>query len=210
MYYKSQCTTANDIFLLNIQKKAEKKRQPPKMIGLHVTNLHLSDNTTDSAYNWLSSAERSTRLSAAPDHFYLNTYGNAKKQEANDNSKLNSPKICSPTAKKSQTIYDYIRQSIRLIEQQRNNRPEVLSYRIQRPFNEDPRYRRTQREKRPSVALPPLSQCSSSTAQTQTQTQSSIVPTDLRTCENLLNYINHSRSVHSTQSSIVSHESNRK
>lgn len=207
MYYKSQCTTTNDIFLLNIQKKAERKHRLPKMIGLHVTNLHLTDNTTDSAYNWLSSAERNTRLSAAPDHFYLNTYGNAKKQEANDNSKLNSPKIGSPTAKKSQTIYDYIRQSIRLVEQQRNNRQEILTYRIQRPFNEDPRYRRTQREKRASV-LPALSQCSSST--TQTQTQSSIVPTDLRTCENLLNYINHSRSIHSTQSSVVSHESNRK
>lgn len=74
------------------------------------------------------------------------------------------------------TVYDYIRQSIKQIERQRNLK-QNFSSRVKRPQNDDDVLRRALGEKRTSA----------------TSKSSSIFKNDLRNPQSLVNYMNHSR-----------------
>ncbi|CAF0878638.1 unnamed protein product [Rotaria sordida] len=75
------------------------------------------------------------------------------------------------------TVYDYIRQSIKQIERQRNLKQQNFSARIKRPQNDDIVLRRVLGEKKNST----------------TSNISSTFKNDIRNPENFLNYVNHSR-----------------
>lgn len=75
------------------------------------------------------------------------------------------------------TVYDYIRQSIKQIERQRDLKQQNFSARVKRPQNEDAVLRRVLGDKKGSAS----------------SKVSSISKNDLRNPQNLLNYINHSR-----------------
>lgn len=75
------------------------------------------------------------------------------------------------------TVYDYIRQSIRQIERQRNLKQQNFAARVKRPQNDDIILRRALGEKKSSL----------------TPRISSVVINDIRNPQNFVNYINHSR-----------------
>ncbi|CAF1232692.1 unnamed protein product [Rotaria magnacalcarata] len=74
------------------------------------------------------------------------------------------------------TVYDYIRQSIKQIERQRNLKQQNFSARVKRPQNDDIILRRILGEKK-----------------TSTPRMSSVLINDFRNPQNFLNYVNHSR-----------------
>ncbi|CAF0734426.1 unnamed protein product [Rotaria sp. Silwood1] len=75
------------------------------------------------------------------------------------------------------TVYDYIRQSIKQIERQRNLKQQNFSARIKRPQNDDVILRRVLGEKKNSAS----------------SKISSVLKNDGRNPQNFLNYVNHSR-----------------
>jgi len=188
----------------------QQTHHPPHMVGLHVSNLDLHD-TSSSSFGWQQYSHKNPRISLAPDIVYRNTYLGEKKQEKSDrnNKQEHLPSLrlkvsnsfssipSEPLTRKHythppyQTIYDYIRESIRQIERQRNLKKENFSFRIRRPLNENTTLRRVLGEKKTS-----LSRSSSTT----TQTKSSLFNNNLKDPQSLVNYINHSHVLNSTTS----------
>lgn len=79
--------------------------------------------------------------------------------------------------KQYRTVYDYIRESIKQIERQRNLKQKNFSTRVKRPQNDDVVLRRVLAEKKSAG----------------TYRESSILKNDLQDPQSLVNYINHSR-----------------
>jgi hypothetical protein len=190
----------------------QNKLQPPHMIGLNVNNLDIHD-TSNSSFSWQRYSDKIGQISPAPDMLYRNTYleetkgeksnRNNKHRSSSPRLKLNNSFSYFSTESSQQkydihqyrTIYDYIRDSIRQVEQQRNAKQENFSFRIKRPQNEDGTFRRVLGEKKPS-AKTSLSRSSSTTI----QTTSSLFSNDLKSPQSFVNYINYSRGFHSTTS----------
>jgi len=178
---------------------------PPHIVGLHVSNFDIHDTS----FGWQRHSDKIARISPAPDMVYRNTYLEEIKPDRNikhrrsssahltsNNSFSYSPSESLQEKNDNQqhrTVYDYIRESIRQIEQQRKLKQQNLSFRVQRPQNEDSTFRRVLGEKKPSSKTS-LSRSSSTT----THTQSSLLNNDLKTSKTLVNYINHARVVYST------------
>lgn len=203
----------------NYRSHQQTKRHPPHMVGLHVNNLDVHDTST-SSFGWQRHSEKVSQIIPAPDIVYRNTYLEGKKQEkSNTNNKhysSSSPPLKlnnsfanssseSSTSSPSQinpyqhrTIYDYIRQSIRQIEQQRNLKQQNLSFRVPRPQNEDSTFRRVLGEKRSSARTSLSRSNSISTTTTTSQTKSTLFNNHLKSPQTFVNYINYSRVFHST------------
>ncbi len=189
----------------NHRSHQQKTHHPPHIVGLHVNNFDIHDTST-SSFGWQRYSDKIGRISPAPDMIYRNTYLEEKKADKSDRNtkhhssspslKLNNSFSYFPSESLQQkndnqqyrTVYDYIRESIRQIEQQRKLKQQNLSFRVQRPQNEDSTFRRV------LGAKTSLSRSSSTT----TQIQSSLVNNDLKNSKTLVNYINHARVVHST------------
>ncbi|CAF1065555.1 unnamed protein product [Rotaria sordida] len=206
-----------------------KKRPPPHMIGLHVSNLDVHDTSTAS-FGWQRHSDKNNQLNLAPDVAYRNTYlEEMKKKEKKDpNNEHNHCCSLSPHNQKSSqsqfkdsssscslkssqqknsshqysTIYDYIRASIRDIERHRNKKQQNISSRVKRPQNDDCTLRRILGEKKSPVrtSMSRNSSTTTTTTTTTTQTISSLFNNDLKSPQSFVNYINYSRTLHSSTS----------
>jgi hypothetical protein len=191
------------------------RQQKPRQATPHTTSVnvtHLDIHDTSSSYAWQRHSDKLAQIIQAPDVAYRNTYlDEPKKDKSPVDYRSTSP---SPRSQQSQpplprlktasvssqntsnslkkapypqyrTIYDYIRQSIRQIERQRNFKQNFTS-RVKRPQNDDDVLRRVLGDKRTSAA----------------SKTSSLLKPDLRNPESLVNYMNHSReqirSLHTT------------
>ena len=202
------------------RSRQKKNHQPlPHMIGLHVNNLDLHDTSTSSV-NWQRYSDKIGQLNPAPDVAYRYTYLEELKREKSNvnNGHYRSPSpsprtqpsprlksntsfsyIPSETSPKKHylhqyhTIYDYIRDSIRQMERQRNLRQQNISSRVQRPQNDDSTFRRALGDRKFSTRTS-LSRSSS------TRATSPSFNNHLKNPQTFVNYINYSRTLHSTTS----------
>lgn len=167
-------------------------------VNVNYSEVH---DTSTSSYAWQRHSDKLTQIIPAPDVAYRNTYLDKSSTVSSDyRSRSPSPRSqqsqpplprlktasvssqdTSNSLKKTpyaqyRTIYDYIRQSIKQIERQRNFK-QNFSSRIKRPQNDDDVLRRALGDKRTSAASKnyPLSK------------------PDLRNADSLVNYMNHSR-----------------
>lgn len=171
----------------------EQKPQIPRIIGCHVNHLDLHDSST-----WQRSSDKIGQMSAAPDVAYRLTYletpGRAKsaKTRSSSRSRLTQSFSYFPSEEKPpQRMYDYILQSIRQNEQQRNlQEPSLSCLRVQRPQNEDSTLRRVLKERK-------------SSATTTYSRISSATHSHLKSPQSFVNYINHSRGFQTPSSSII-------
>ena len=191
----------------HLRSHQQKTRHPPQMVGLHVNNLDIHDTSP----GWQRYSNKSVQVPSAPDVAYRNTYLEEPKREKSGSYRSRSP---SPSLKLNnsfsfapaerhhsnqyRTIYDYIRDSIRQIEQQRNLKQQNISSRVKRPQNEDSTLRRVLGDRKPSTRSS-LSR-SSSTTRTTTQTISPLINNDLKSPQSFVNYINFSRVLQPTTS----------
>jgi hypothetical protein len=86
------------------------------------------------------------------------------------------------------TVYDYIRDSIRQIERQRNLKQQNFSTRVKRPQNDDSVLRRVLGEKKYSATSG-----SKNSSTIRTHNGSAGFKNDLQSPQSFVNYINHSR-----------------
>lgn len=175
----------------------EKKPQIPQIIGCQVNHLDLHDTS-----GWQRSSDKLGRLSAAPDVAYRLTYleGSSRPKSTKNRPipllpsrpKLNQSFSYYPSEERPpRTIYNYILQSIRQNEQQRNLQEQSLScLRVERPQNEDFTFRRVLKDRRPS-------------AKTNYSSSSSATHSNLKSPQSFVNYINHSRVYQSPSASMV-------
>lgn len=170
----------------DLKTHREKQRPIPHMVGLRVNNLDLHDNS-NSSFGWQRHSDKIGQISAAPDVLYRNTYLETRQREESEKNntprlKLNNSFSCFPSKSSQEkhsnnqyrTIHDRIHQSIRQMEQQRN-----LSFRIQRPQNEDRTFRRILGEKKSAISR-------SSSVMT---TKSFLFHRDLKSPESFVNYL---------------------
>ncbi|CAF2842896.1 unnamed protein product [Rotaria sp. Silwood2] len=174
-----------------------KKRQPPHMIGLHVSNLDIHD-TSGSSFGWKRYSYRNNQSTLAPDIAYRNTYLEETKQDKiNINNENNHSCLLSSRNNKSSqskfkdsssyyslesssqqinssrqysTIYDCIRASIRDIERRRNLKQQNITSRVKRPQNDDSTLRRVLGEKKSPIRTSISRNSSTTTATTTTTT----------------------------------------
>jgi hypothetical protein len=193
-------------------------RHPPSMIGLHVNNLDIHD-TSSSSFGWQRHSDKIGQMIPAPDVAYRYTYMEEMKREKLDTnngyhrsysrspsprnqlsprSKITTSSSSSRTSESShqkyRTVYDYIRDSIRQIERQRNSRHQNISSRIKRPQNTDSTLQRVLGEKK----TPVKSSLSRSNSTIMPQVMSSLFNNELKSPQSFVNYINYSRVFQST------------
>ncbi|CAF0998433.1 unnamed protein product [Adineta ricciae] len=150
------------------------------------TNLrsrHLkSHESKTSSYTWRRYSEKMAQINSAPDVAYRNTYLKNDKSDIHvpqyHSRSPSSPSMkfnCFPSERsQSNTIYDYIRDSIRQIEHQRQSKRD-LSLNVKRPQNSDDTFRQLLARRRSS---------------TQMSHSNFATPTNSKT---IVNYLNHVR-----------------
>ena len=100
---------------------------------------------------------------------------NARLKTASSSSYHTSDSSQRNSYQKYRTVYDYIRESIKQIERQRNLK-QTFSARVKRPQNDDVTLRRVLADRKSSSKFPSINK-----------------KADLRNPQSLVNYINHSR-----------------
>jgi hypothetical protein len=186
---------------IELRSRQQKTRQiPPHTANLNVNHSEIHDS---SSYAWQRYSDRLAQIIPAPDVAYRNTYLEETKKDRistintdyhsrspSPRSQQSLPRLKTASVSSQNTsnslkknpypqyrsVYDYIRQSIKQIERQRNLKQNFAS-RVKRPQNDDDVLRRVLSDKRTS-------------AQSK---NSSILKTDLQNPQSLVNYMNHSR-----------------
>ncbi|CAF2330841.1 unnamed protein product [Rotaria sp. Silwood2] len=201
---------------IELRSRQQKKRlATAHTVGVHFHNSDSRDSSV-SPPGWQRHSDKIGHVAPAPDVAYRNTYMEETKREksatinSDYRSHISSSRSPSPRSQHSQqqqhqqqlprlktassssyntsdssqrryheyrTVYDYIRQSIKQIERQRNLKQQNFSARIKRPQNDDIILRRALGEKKNSA----------------TSKISSAFKNDIRSPQNFLNYVNHSR-----------------
>ncbi|CAF1205180.1 unnamed protein product [Adineta steineri] len=171
---------------------------------------------TSPSFGWRRYSDKTIQLNPAPDIAYRNTYLEGiqrEKSDINNNEQIHSrsstpylkvqnlysyhlPSELSQQKYHSQqqhTVYDYIRDSIRQYEQQRNLKRN-MSLHIKRPQNEDNTLQHILSKRKISASRNNL-----------TETTSSFSNYGLKRSQTVVNYINHIRAVHSKTTLNQSH-----
>ncbi|UJR13485.1 hypothetical protein I4U23_000499 [Adineta vaga] len=179
----------------DLRSRQEKYRHSSHRIHSRVYH----HETKNSSYHWQRYSDKISQVNQAPDVAYRNTY-------LHDISDIHSKEFYSrlpstssmksnhlstesfQSKSQSNTMYDYIRNSIRQIEQQRQFKRD-LSLHVRRPQNEDTTLRQILTKRRSS------SRISHSKDSSTEQTASSLFDNDSTHSQTIMNYIHHLRLV---------------
>jgi hypothetical protein len=212
-YYRKIHTPPPSIHLVTVPNSKDRNYRISRstdlhsshMIDLHVNNFYVPDRASLS-FGWQRHSTKITQVTPAPDVAYRNTYlegPQRKKSDINNDHNHSRPlsnysfsylRSKSPQQKydshQYHSIYDYIRNSIRHVEQQRKLKQDI-SLHIKRPQNEDMTLRRIL-SKRSASARTSVSRNG------LTETTPLSLNNDLQSSPTIVNYINHIRVLHST------------
>jgi hypothetical protein len=153
-------TAAPDVVYRNTYMEESKREKSATTIGDYRSHISTSRSPSPRSQQSLHQPQQIPRLKTA----------SSASHHTSDSSQHKS-------YYQYRTVYDYIRESIKQIERQRNLKQPNFSSRVKRPQNDDSVLRRALAEKKTAA----------------TSKYSSISRNDLRNPQSLVNYINHSR-----------------